>query len=117
MRRFEKEVMLTLEIKICQMKIEKEKKEYMKYCYCKRKKLLNRLINRVEVSQHDYPLLFRFPNFSCSFEVSLKFITNIQYLLLKNTSQIVSIYATVSIIDLPQAHNQNFFRIGEVLWN
>ena len=92
------------------------KKEYMKYCYFKRKKFLNRLNNRVEVSQHDYPPLFRFPNFSCSFEISLKFIPNIQYLLLKNTSQIVSIYATVSIIDLTQTHNQNFFRVEEVLW-
>ena len=41
MRRFEEEVMLTLEIKICQMKIEKEKKEHTK-------KLIIHLINCVD---------------------------------------------------------------------
>ena len=46
MRKLKKEIMLKLETKICQMKIEK-KKEYMRNYYCK-KKLLNHLINRVE---------------------------------------------------------------------
>ena len=35
--------MLTLEIKICKTQIEKEKKEYMKNFYCKRKTLMNDL--------------------------------------------------------------------------
>ena len=39
--------MLTLEIKICQAQIEKDKKKYMKNYYYKRKKLLNHLINCV----------------------------------------------------------------------
>ena len=39
-----REIMLTIEIKIWQMKIEKEKK-YLKNDYNKRKKLLNHLIN------------------------------------------------------------------------
>ena len=41
MKKLRKEIMLTLEIKVCQMKIEKEKKEYMK-------KLIIHLINCVD---------------------------------------------------------------------
>ena len=48
MRKFKKEVMVAIEIKICQMKLEKEKKEYMKNYYYKRKKKLNHLINLIE---------------------------------------------------------------------
>ena len=40
--------MLKLEIQICQMKIEKEKKNIWKNYYYKRKKLLIHSINRVE---------------------------------------------------------------------
>lgn len=39
MKKFYKEVMVTIEIKICQIWIEKEKKEYMKNYY--KKKLSN----------------------------------------------------------------------------
>ena len=43
-----KEIMLIIELRICQTQIEKEKKEYMKNYYSKRKKLLNHLINCVK---------------------------------------------------------------------
>lgn len=43
-----KKLSLKLEIKNCQMKIEKEKKEYVRYYYYTKPKLLNHLINRIE---------------------------------------------------------------------
>ena len=48
MEKSKKEIMLTIEIKIHQIRIEKEKKEYMRNDYYKRKSLLNHLINCVE---------------------------------------------------------------------
>ena len=48
MEKSKKEIMLTIEIKIHQIRIEKEKEEYMRNDYYKRKKLLNHLINCVE---------------------------------------------------------------------
>ena len=47
MRNPKKEVMVTIKMKICQMKIEEEK-EYTRNYYYKRKNLLNHLINHVE---------------------------------------------------------------------
>ena len=46
--------MLTLEIKICRMQIEKEKKKYVKNFSYKRKKLLNLLINCTEELENFY---------------------------------------------------------------
>ena len=40
--------MLTIKIKIYKTKIQKEKKEYIRNYYYKRKSLLNHLINRVQ---------------------------------------------------------------------
>ena len=48
MEKSKKEMMLTIEIKIHQIRIEKEKKEYMRNDYYKRKNLLNHLIICVE---------------------------------------------------------------------
>ena len=49
-----REIMLTIEIKIWQMKIEKEKK-YLKNDYNKRKKLLNHLINCLQELENINP--------------------------------------------------------------
>ena len=51
MEKSKKEMMLTIEIKIHQIRIEKEKKEYMRNDYHKRKNLLNHLIICVEESE------------------------------------------------------------------
>ena len=107
MRRFEEEVMLTLEIKICQMKTEKEKKEHVKYCYCKRKKLLNRLnpirhysdfrtflaASKFHLIYHEYSLSIIKRYFPNSFNICYS-----------------------QHYWLSQAHNQNFFRVEEVSW-
>ena len=47
MRKLKKEIKLKTEIKICRMKIEKEKKCMSNYYY-ERKSLLNRFLNDVE---------------------------------------------------------------------
>ena len=46
--------MLIIELRICETQREKEKKEYMKNYYSKRKKLLNHLINCVKELENIY---------------------------------------------------------------
>lgn len=44
MRKFKKEIMITIETKTCLMKVEKEKEKCMRNYYCKRKNLLNHFL-------------------------------------------------------------------------
>lgn len=44
MRKFKKEIMIAIETKACQMKVEKEKEKCMRSYYCKRKNLLSHFL-------------------------------------------------------------------------